>query len=139
MTAHSEENKKVLQEKYIELQLLSMQIQQLEQQLETLDQRMQEFLNLRESLQKLSTLKANTKSLTPIGPGIFVDGTVDTTKGVLINVGAGVIVRKTIDAAQEIISKQLQKLEEITLELSDNLQRLSEQAHIVEMQIDKLT
>jgi len=131
-------DKKKLQEKYVELQLLSMQIKQVEEQLNVLDQKTLELINLRDSLQNLQKIKVNTKSLVPIGLGVFVPGTVDATKGVLVNVGAGVVVKKTTDEAQEIISTQLRQLEDVTLELNNNLRVLAEQAQHAEEEIDNL-
>jgi prefoldin alpha subunit len=132
-------DKNKLQEKYVELQLLSMQIKQLEEQLNVLDQKSQELVILRESLRRLGELKADAKSLAPIGPGIFVPGTVDPTKGVLINVGAGVIVNKSFDEAENTINTQLHQIEDITLELSNNLRAMAEQAQVTELEIDKLS
>ncbi|MCX6775141.1 MAG: prefoldin subunit alpha [DPANN group archaeon] len=132
-------DKNALQEKYVELQLLSMQIKQLEEQLNVLDQKSQELVILRESLRRLGELKADAKSLAPIGPGIFVPGTVDPTKGVLINVGAGVIVNKSFDEAENTINIQLHQIEDITLELSNNLRAMAEQAQVTELEIDKLS
>ncbi len=132
-------DKNKLQEKYVELQLLSMQIKQLEEQLNVLDQKAQELVILRESMRRLGELKASAKSLAPIGPGIFVPGTVDPTKGVLINVGAGVIVNKSFDEAENTINTQLHQIEDITLELSNNLRAMAEQAQVTEMEIDKLS
>ncbi len=132
-------DKNKLQEKYVELQLLSMQIKQLEEQLNVLDQKAQELVILRESMRRLGELKASAKSLAPIGPGIFVPGTVDPTKGVLINVGAGVIVNKSFDEAENTINTQLHQIEDITLELSNNLRAMAEQAQVTELEIDKLS
>jgi prefoldin alpha subunit len=132
-------DKNKLQEKYVELQLLSMQIKQLEEQLNVLDQKSQELVILRESLRRLGELKADAKSLAPIGPGIFIPGTVDPTKGVLINVGAGVIVNKSFDEAENTINTQLHQIEDITLELSNNLRAMAEQAQVTELEIDKLS
>jgi prefoldin alpha subunit len=132
-------DKNKLQEKYVELQLLSMQIKQLEEQLNVLDQKSQELVILRESLRRLGELKADAKSLAPIGPGIFIPGTVDPTKGVLINVGAGVIVNKSFDEAENTINIQLHQIEDITLELSNNLRAMAEQAQVTELEIDKLS
>jgi len=131
-------DKKKLQEKYVELQILSMQIKQIEEQLDMLDQKTLELTNLRDSLKNLKKFRADTKALTPMGLGIFVPATVDATKGVLVNVGAGVVIKKTMDEAQDTISKQLEQLGDITLELSNNLRVLAGQAQHTEEEIDKL-
>lgn len=132
-------DKKKLQEKYVELQLLSMQIKQLEEQLNIFDQKTMELMTLRDSLQRLSELKTSAKSFAAIGPGIFVPGTVDASHGVLLNVGAGVVVKRTLGEAHKTIDAQMQQLDDITLELSTNLQALAVHAQKTESEIDALS
>jgi len=131
-------DKKTLQEKYVELQLLSMQIKQVEEQLNMLDQRALEMINLRESLHRLHELKSGAKSLVPLGAGIFTSGTIDNTNEVLLNVGAGVVVRKNTHEAEDSVTNQIGQLEDLTLELSHSLKELATRAQIVETDIDKL-
>jgi prefoldin alpha subunit len=132
-------DKKILQEKYVELQLLSMQIKQFEEQLTMIDQKSLELENLRVALHNLHELKPGTKSFSQIGSGVFVSGTLDNTNEVLLNVGAGVIVKKTAHEAEESITKQLGQLEDIMLELSQNLKQYVAKAQAVEAEINELT
>jgi prefoldin alpha subunit len=132
-------DKKALQEKYVELQLLSMQIKQVEEQLNLLDQKTMEMVNLRESLHRLHELKQNSKALVPLGQGIFTSGTIDNTNEVLLNVGSGVMVRKNTHEAEESITKQIGQLEDIILELSHSLKEFATKAQAVEAEIDKIS
>jgi prefoldin alpha subunit len=132
-------DKKKLQEKYVELQLLSMQIKQIEEQLNLLDQKTIEIVNLRESLHRLHEQKQNSKAFVPLGQGIFASGTVDNTEEILMNVGSGVMVRKNTHEAEETVTKQLVQLEDITLELSHNLKELAAKAQEVEAEIENVS
>lgn len=131
-------DKKKLQEKYVELQIISMQIKQLEEQLSVIDQKSAELENLRMALHKLHEIKPGTKSLVPIGSGVFASGTIEKTDEVLLNVGSGVIVSKTTHEAEESITKQLEQLEDIVLELSQNLKEYAAKAQDVEAEINEL-
>ena len=131
-------DKKKLQEKYVELQLLSMQIKQFEEQLSIIDQKSAELENLRVALHKLHDIKPGAKSLVPLGQGVFTSGTIDKTDEVLLNVGAGIIVSKTTHEAEESITKQLEQLEDIVLELSHNLKEYVAKAQAVEAEINDL-
>lgn len=131
-------DKKKLQEKYVELQLLSMQIKQVEEQLNAIDQKTFELVNLRESLHNLHHAKAGSKSFVPIGLGVFAAGTIENTEEVLLNVGAGIVVRKNTHEAEESITKQIAQLEDLTLELSHNLKELATMAQAVEVELDNL-
>lgn len=131
-------NKKLLQEKYVELQLISMQIKQLEEQLNAIDQKTIELVNLQSALHNLHHAKNNTKSFVPLSPGVFVKGSIENTSEVLLNVGAGVMVRKDTHEAEGSIGKQIGQLEDITLELSQNLKEMAARAGKIEAEIDNL-
>ena len=131
-------DKKKLQEKYVELQLLSMQIKQVEEQLNALDQKTFELVNLRESLHNLHHTKANSKSFVPVGPGVFASGAIENTEEVLLNVGAGIMIRKNAHEAEESITKQIGQLEDLTLELSHDLKELATRAQAVEVELENL-
>ena len=88
---------KVLQQKYMELQTLNQQIQQLHQQSQVLEQQQSELLKLSQNLDELDKIKPNSKMYAPLGGGLYVEGTITQTKNVLTNVGASVIVSKTIE------------------------------------------
>ena len=132
------EDKQKLQEKYIELQLVSTQIKQVEEQLGFLDQKAMELTNLSLSLEKFKELKPGTKSLAPLGQGIFAETSIGATNSVLLNVGAGVIVRKSVEEAGQTINGQLDNLQDVAVELGENLKMLAAKAHQLEHEIDKL-
>jgi prefoldin alpha subunit len=132
-------DKKKLQEKYVELQLLSLQIKQLEEQLSVIDQKCAELENLKGALHKLHKISPGSKSLVPLGQGIFVEGNINETDKILLNIGAGVMVKNTISEAEENITKQLEQLEGIILELSDNLKKYVAKAQAVEAEVANLT
>ncbi|HKZ49912.1 MAG TPA: prefoldin subunit alpha [Candidatus Nanoarchaeia archaeon] len=139
MAKDEKDKQKILQEKYVQLQLITMQIKQVEEQFETLDQRTVEMLHLRESLGNFSAIKEGKKSFAPIGQGIFVETSLGSTKEVLINVGAGVMVRKPVSDAENSINTQVQQLQDITIELGENLKTLAVKAHELELEIDSLS
>ena len=130
--------KKLLQEKYVQLQLISMQIKQIEEQLEAVDQRTIEMIHLKESLKNFSTLKEGTKSLAPLGQGMFIESSLGDTKSVLINVGAGIIVKKSSGEAEKTITAQMEQIQELTIEMGGNLRELAVKAHELETEIDEL-
>jgi len=130
--------KKLLQEKYVQLQLITMQIKQIEEQLEALDQRAAEMVHLRESLKSFATLKAGAKSFAPLGQGMFIESALGDTKSVLINVGAGIIVKKSAGDAEKTITAQMDQIQAITVELGENLRELAVRAHELETEVDSL-
>jgi prefoldin alpha subunit len=138
MAQTRDDKQQKLQEKYVQLQLVSMQIKQIEEQLEAIDQRAMEMIHLKDSLGRYGGLKKGTKSFVPVGQGIFTEASLGETNEVLVNVGAGVIVKKPIADAEETISNQMNQLNDITAELGENLKALAVKAHQLELELDSL-
>jgi len=127
-----------LQEKYVMLQLIDTQIKEIEKELHALENRNTELITLKASLAGLGKVKAGSKTYSPIGLGIYAQGTISDTKEVLVNVGSGVIVKKDLESAKELLNSQLRQSEEIILKLAQNLQMLAARAHEVEHEIRDL-
>ena len=104
---------KALQQKYLELQTLNQQVQQLHQQSQVLAQQRTELLTLSQHLDELDKVKTKSKMYAPLGGGLYVEGIITETKKVLTNVGAGVVVPKTIEETKQIIEEQIDDLQKV--------------------------
>ncbi|GEM_PF-1572219 len=104
---------KLLQQKYLELQTLNQQMQQLHQQSQILEQQRTELLGLSQNLDELDKIKSKSKMYAPLGGGLYVEGMITETKKVLTNVGAGVVVPKTIEETKQIIEEQIDDLQKV--------------------------
>jgi len=134
----SEDNKKKLEEKYLMLQLLDAQIKELEKELTALEVQNKNILNLKESLSSLEKSKENSGGFSAIGAGIYTESDIKDTKNVLVNVGAGVLVKKTISETSQLLNKQVKQSDEITKRLAANMQTLSEKAAELQIEIQDL-
>lgn len=108
------------QQKQLEMQLLNQHLQQLQEQIRTLHGQVAEVKAIREDLEELELVK-NKDSITPLGAGIFLETKIKDVKNVLLNVGAGVMVKKDINSAKKIIEKQIRDLEKIILQIETNM------------------
>lgn len=104
---------KGLQQKYLELQTLNQQMQQLHKQSAVLEQQRTELFELSQHLDELDKVKPKSKMYAPLGGGLYVEGVITETKKVLTNVGAGVVVPKTIEETKQIIEEQLDDLQNV--------------------------
>jgi len=125
------------QRQYVEFQLVDQQIKQLQQQLLILEQQAGELTNLSNNLEDLKKVKPKTKSFSNLGPGVFVESTLEDTKHVLMDIGAEVRVKKTIPDAQKIINKQTEEIAKVTKNVEEQIQKLIVHAQKIQKELQE--
>jgi len=85
-----------IQQKYILLQMIDNQMKQIDANMQEIAVRNEGLISLKAHLDELNATKSNVKLKAPIGAGIYVDAELKNTKDVYVNVGAGIVVKKTI-------------------------------------------
>jgi prefoldin alpha subunit len=108
-----------------ELNTYQGQAEVLQQQIDTLNATITE---LQVAMDTLETVKGedNKETLVPIGAGSFLITELKNTEEVIIGLGAGVAVRKTVDDAKETIAEQKKELEELKNKMASDLQKITE-------------
>ncbi len=101
-----------------ELRKLSIEMRYLEQTAETLQQRinminaaMTDLTYANMTLDDLEKEKENAKLLVPIGGSSYIKVKLANTDKVVVGVGAGVSIEKTLPEAKEIVKERLGDLE----------------------------
>ena len=115
---------KILQQKYLEVQTLNQQIQQLHQQSQVLERQKNELLSLSQTLDELDTVKPQSKMYAPLGGGLYVESIITETKKVLTNVGADVVVSKTLEETKQIIEEQIDDLQNVVETVENRVQEM---------------
>jgi prefoldin alpha subunit len=69
------------------------------------------------SLEGLEKEKADTELLVPIGGSSYVKAKLENTDRLIVGIGAGVSVEKTLPETKEIIERRLEELEKARLSL----------------------
>ena len=133
-----QEEQKEVEEKYMILQLIAGQLQEMQKQLESLEAKSGEIVGLKNSLSKLSGTKVNSKSYASLGLGTFVESEIKNTENVLVNVGAGVLVKKTTTEADELASMQLAQMDDVAQRLTQNIAAMTARAQELESEIQGL-
>src|SRR3989338_2635633 len=117
-----------LQERYMEYQMLFQQMQQLKENSSALEKHILSLNDLKDNLNNIPSIKTGTESLMAIGNGLFLKSELKDNENVIMNVGSGVCVEKSIQDAINTIDKQLidvkNILEEINLEINDTTERI---------------
>lgn len=123
------------QQEIMEYQYLSQQLQQLQQTFGTMQRHLDELRRLDMNISELAHVKKGSSTLIPLGSGIYLKGTVEGESELYMNVGAGVVVKKSFAHSLETVRKQVVEVENFMVQVEQNLQqvagRLQElQAHL---------
>ncbi len=124
-------------EKVLEYRMLYQQLQQLQQNLTGLEQHLQELGKLQETLEHLSKVESDKDVLIPLGSGIFFKGKILDTSKLIMNVGANILVEKTVPEAVETVQKQANEVEQLLLQLEQEAGQIADQLEEVKKDIQE--
>lgn len=134
----SDEKKKQLQEKYLELQILDSQIKQVEKQLQLLEAQVAEISAINAALDELSLVQPGSELLVPVSSGIFVRAELKDNKEVMVNVGGNTVVVKDIPSTKSMLAKQISDIRGVQDELARQHAALAETAEKLTVEINNL-
>lgn len=98
-------------------QLLQQEAEKVNSQLEAVDQQLTELSSFTSYLSTISTLKEkDTEILASIGKGIYTKTNL-VSRDLYVEVGSGVVLKKTPAEVQKVIEDQIRKLKEIHIQL----------------------
>ena len=136
--AEVQNKEKEMQEKYMEFQLLERQMKQVQAQIEQLESQLNDVMILQQSLHELKSVNVGKEVLVPIGAGIFLNAELKNNQDVLVNVGSGIVVKKSIDGANELLGHQVREMQALEEERAKKLSELSEKAASIEQELTLL-
>ncbi len=116
--------------------MLQQQSQEAEKQLAFVDEQIGELEAFSKNLDFMD--KSQEKEvLASLGKGVFVKSDIKDKK-LFVDVGAGVLVRKTASEAREVIEGQLKKFMEARVQVAGQLEALREELGMMIGEIEKL-
>ncbi len=118
-------NEQEIQKKYVEYQTIEQHISKLQEQLSVINQQIENIVTLAATLQELSKAKSGAKTYSQIGPGVFVQTELKENKNVLVNVGADVVVVKTIEETKTDVEKQLSELKGVVANVTNEIEKFT--------------
>ena len=123
------------QKKLLEYQLLDQNIKKLKEQLEVADSQLVDAMATLQSLDEVAGLQGGQEVLVPFNNGIFARATLHKPEKLLLNVGAGVVVDRSIAETRALIEKQTDELQEFRVALAQNIDRLVSRAAQIEKEL----
>ena len=119
------EERKKLEAMVNELNMYQRQAEVLNQQMETVKSTIADLNIASETLETIKD-KKDTETLVPIGAGSFIITEIKNTDEVIVGLGAGVAVKRTIDNAKESIKDQKTDLEALLNKMMTDLNKITE-------------
>jgi prefoldin alpha subunit len=107
----NQEKQKLLQQKYVEYQMIEQQIKQMQEQLEKMEAQTAEITNVSKSIKDISKAKQGEDVLVPVSNGVFFRAGIKDTASFLVNVGSGVVVKKNLEETETLLNEQHKELE----------------------------
>ena len=114
------------QELILKLGMYEQQIQQVQQQLEAIEHGIVELDSLNTELDEIKGSEGK-EIMAQIGRGIFIKSKILSDE-LIVDVGGKNFVKKTVPETQELINKQLEKLEEAKESLNNSIIEISNKA-----------
>jgi len=112
------------QEIVIKMQIMQQETQQLNEQLQLIEQHLNEMQELDESLNEIDkTDEKNNEILTNLGKKIYLPVQIKS-KNLIVEIGRGNFVKKSISETKEIIQEQKKKLITAKSEIFERLESI---------------
>ena len=121
-------NDEQMKEKYMLFQRLQQQLEQVSQHLEMFNQQSADLDISINAVKELEKTELNTELLAPIADGIFLKGKLDDNKKLIVNVGSGTTVEKTIPEVVLLLEQQKVEVNKRLMEADEVMQALSKEA-----------
>ena len=121
-------NDEQMKEKYMHFQMLQQQLEQVSQHLEMFNQQSAELDISINAVKELEKTELNTELLAPIADGIFIKGKLEDNKKLIVNVGSGTTVEKTIPEVVVLLEQQKVEVNKRLMEADEVMQALSKEA-----------
>lgn len=129
--------KEDLQKKIIQFQYMEASLKTLQERAQFIAQRMEELQRTMLAMEDLSNTKPNN-SYIPLGSGIFVQGNIEKTDDLIVNIGAGVVMKKKKEEAKKMLEEKITLYEEDLKKISNNAQTILVELQKIQQDIQKM-
>jgi len=127
-------DQKELEKRILEIRILEQQAKQFEEQVILIDQNIAQIARIQDDLDDIKDIK-DKKILAPLSREVYLETKAESTKTVLVNVGAGVVVRKTTDETKKYMDKQKKMFSDARGKLSGEISKIVGRMNEIEQEI----
>jgi prefoldin alpha subunit len=94
------------------IEYYKQQLESIDLQLQYLQSTLADYQRARMTVDQLHAVPENADLLIPVGGGAFVNGSLKNASNVLIGVGAGLVVEKSVDEAVLKLDERIKRIQE---------------------------
>ncbi|MFH1408289.1 MAG: prefoldin subunit alpha [Nanoarchaeota archaeon] len=127
-----------LQETYLQYQMIEQQLKQMQEQIQIIDKKIEEAEGLMITLEEMKDTKPGQNVLIPMSNGIFIRGKFISAADLLVNVGSGVVVEKTMPEVNGLIKEQITELQNIRMKAITEFEKILQEYSNLEQQLKTL-
>jgi prefoldin alpha subunit len=127
-----------------EVRNLAMQHREYQKRAEAIQQQMNmvqvsrdDCIRALATIEELEAFEEGIETMVPIGAGSFVYGRLNDLGKVVVNVGAGVSIEKSIDGAKEILNHRKEELGKILENMNISLTKIAQGMQSIEAMVQK--
>ena len=84
------------------------------------------------TIAELENLEGEMDTMLPIGSGSFLHAKLNKIDNVVVNVGAGISVEKSVEGAKETLNKRKGELEKVLEQMTQSLTQISQNMKAIE-------
>lgn len=114
------------QQKALVYQLLQRRLQELQQESMVLEREIIQIESTKRGLDDVKKAKKGKDTLIPLGSGCYSPGKSVKVDKILVDVGAGIMVKKSIEEAKEFLDRKKGEVESEMEELQDEVQGVAQ-------------
>ncbi len=111
---------------------LSQRAEAMQQQLNMVHMSLDDCMRAISTLGELGSLDGEKSTMIPIGSGSFVHADLKKLDQIVVNVGAGISVEKSIDDATQILNTRKDELSKVIEGLNDSLMKVRQHIQSIE-------
>lgn len=89
-------------------------------------------------MDEIKKVKQGSEILVPLSSGIFAKASLKDNDGLLVNVGANTIVKKSVSDTKKLIEKQSSEVRKLQEQMLEQLQKAAAAAESSEKELQKL-
>lgn len=115
-------NKKELDNQEHMIQQLTVQASQFQEYIDRLEKSLMDLEALKVTVEEVAKLKKGVAIHAPVANGIFVEATLEDSKHLLVNVGEGIVLKKTIPQTIKLLEKQEKEIQKAKDEVEVKIQ-----------------
>ncbi len=133
-----EKDQQRIQQMYTELQLIDESLKNVQGQIMAIEEQINNLQGIIDAIEGFKSVKEGSEILVSLSSGIYAKAELKDNKGLVVNVGNGVMVNKTIEQAEDFVRAKLEAVKGYHSATLSEMQRISNYALGLEQEIKKV-